>query len=65
MHLRCIDPAGIIEVKSFTDASQVKKDREPAARYAKQLRMNTVIIALFIPTEDEKILEVFEGGWRD
>jgi hypothetical protein len=27
--------------------------------------MNTVIIALFIPTEDEKILEVFEGGWRD
>jgi hypothetical protein len=59
IHLRCAGKKGIIEVKSFTDASQVKKDRKQAAKYARKLGMNTVVVALFIPTEDEKILGAF------
>jgi len=59
IHIRCQEKLGIIEVKSFSDAAQVKKDRKQAAQYAKQLNMNTVVIALFIPTEDEKILKAF------
>jgi len=61
LHLKCGDKQGIIEVKSFVDASQAKKAWVQASRYAKNLNMDEVTIALFVPVEDEDVLEKLSG----
>jgi len=49
-------------VKSFVDASEVRKSRKQAAEYAGRLNMDSVTVALFVPTEDEEILGQLSGG---
>ncbi|MEN8220686.1 MAG: hypothetical protein ABFS56_30910 [Pseudomonadota bacterium] len=57
LHLQCGKQRGIIEVKSFVDSYQIKYDKEQAADYAKNLGMDSVTIALFIPVLEETVLE--------
>ena len=61
IHLRCDTKRGIIEVKSFTSVSGLKKDKQDAAEYAKSLGLDTVTMAVFIPVEDETVLEKLSG----
>ncbi|MEN8217806.1 MAG: hypothetical protein ABFS56_15850 [Pseudomonadota bacterium] len=57
LHLQCGKQRGIIEVKSFVDSYQIKSDREQAADYAKNLGIDSVTIAVFIPVLEETVLE--------
>lgn len=57
LHLRCGEKHGIIEVKSFKDAYQLKDDRGRAAEYARDLGLNTVTMAVFAPIEDKTALK--------
>jgi len=57
IHLQCGKQQGIIEIKSFVDSYQIKDDRDQAADYAKNLGLDNVTIALFIPVLEETILE--------
>ncbi|RKZ42393.1 MAG: hypothetical protein DRQ49_02115 [Gammaproteobacteria bacterium] len=56
LHLRCGKQRGIIEVKSFVNSYQIKEDRSQAADYAKNLGIDRVTIALFIPVLEETVL---------
>ncbi len=57
LHLRCGDKRGIIEVKSFVNAYQVKEDCLKAAHYAKNLGLDAVTLAVFVPVDDESVLK--------
>ncbi len=57
LHLRCGEARGLIEVKSFVDQYQARADRAQAAHYAKQVGLNGVTLAVFVPVEDEAILQ--------
>jgi len=57
IHLKCGEKRGIIEVKSFVDAYQAEEDLTKAAQYARSSQLNAVTLALFIPVEDETVLE--------
>jgi hypothetical protein len=57
IHLQCGKLLGIIEVKNFVDSYQIKKNRKQAADYAKNLAIDNVTIALFIPVLEETVLE--------
>jgi hypothetical protein len=61
LHLICGESRGIIEVKSFVDASQVKEAGHQAARYAAGLGLDKVTVALFLPIEDKEVIEKFSG----
>ncbi len=61
LHLRCGEKRGLVEVKSFTNASEAKEARKQAAKYAEQTGLNTVTLALFTPVEDESVLEKLSG----
>ena len=61
LHVRCRQQRGIIEVKSFTSASRLKKEQRDAAEYAKGLGLDAVTMAVFIPVEDETVLEKLSG----
>ncbi len=61
IHLKCGDKQGIIEVKSFVDSYQVETDREKAAWYAKSLGLHRVALAMFLPFEDDAVLEELSG----
>lgn len=61
LHLRCGDQRGIIEVKSFKNASAVKTYRNQAARYAQSLELPTITIAMFVPVDDENVLNKLSG----
>ncbi len=61
IHLRCGKKHGIIEVKSFVDAYQSKKYRTQAAQYARSLKFGAITIAMFVPLEDETVLEKLSG----
>jgi hypothetical protein len=61
IHLKCDNKRGVIEVKSFMDAYQLQVDREQAAQYAKSLGLNSVTMAVFIPVEDDSVLEKLSG----
>jgi hypothetical protein len=62
LHLKCGKKRGIIEVKSFVDAYQAKTDCIQAARYAKSLGFDSVTLAMFVPIEDETVLEKLSGA---
>ena len=57
LHIGCAGQRGIIEVKSFVDQYQAGEDRKQAARYAQQIGFDRVTLAVFVPIEDEKVLE--------
>ncbi|MCP4606332.1 MAG: hypothetical protein GY847_38445, partial [Proteobacteria bacterium] len=57
LHVRCVEKRGIIEVKSFTDLSEAIKARGQAADYGRNLGLDAVTIALFVPSDDEAVLE--------
>jgi hypothetical protein len=57
IRIQCQGKQGIIEIKSFTDFSELQQARTQAARYAKQMNLKTVTLAVFVPTEDENVLE--------
>ena len=57
LHLRCDEQRGIIEVKSFVDLYELGKAREQAAGYAAGLDMRSVTMALFVPSNDEAVLQ--------
>jgi len=57
LHLKCREKRGIIEVKSYKSMSKVKEAKKQAAKYAKQTGLDSVTIALFVPVEDENILQ--------
>jgi len=57
IHLQCGEKQGIIEVKSFRDATQLKEARTQAARYADEIGLDAVTVAMFVPTNDESVLE--------
>ncbi len=57
LHLRCGNQQGIIEVKSFVDSYQIELDQKQAADYAKNLGIDSVTIALFLPVLEETVLE--------
>ncbi|MCP3678252.1 MAG: hypothetical protein GY721_11890, partial [Deltaproteobacteria bacterium] len=61
LHVRCRKQRGIIEVKSFTSASRLKKEKRDAAEYAKGLGLDAVTMAVFLPIEDETVLEELSG----
>ena len=56
IHVRCKDTEGIIEVKSFRSPARTKEAVLQAAAYAKSLGLASVTLALFVPVEDEIIL---------
>ena len=57
IHLRCGEQRGIIEVKSFARQSRLVADKQQAAEYAIQLGLDRVTVALFVPVEEEDVLE--------
>lgn len=61
LHLRCAGKRGIIEVKSFENMTKFKRARKQAAEYAKSLGLKTITMALFVPVEDEAVLDQLSG----
>ncbi len=57
LHIHCETQTALIEVKSFTGASQVKEAQVQAAGYAKQIGLTEVTIALFVPVTDQTVIE--------
>jgi hypothetical protein len=57
LHIRCGTLRGVIEVKSFVDQYQAREDRQQAARYGKRLGLDQVTLAMFIPIEEEAVLQ--------
>jgi hypothetical protein len=55
--LRWEDKTGVIEVKSFREAHEMPGARQQAARYAKSQGLSSATLAVFVPTEDETVLE--------
>ncbi len=43
------------------DAAQVQEARSQAARYAAQMNLSEVTVALFVPVEDEEVLGKLSG----
>ncbi len=57
IHINCHGKPGIIEVKSFIDMAEARNAQFQAAAYAKKLGLGAVTLALFVPTDDEAVLE--------
>ncbi|QTA82408.1 AAA ATPase-like domain-containing protein [Desulfonema limicola] len=57
LHLKCDGKQGIIEVKSFQKQSKLERAKEQAVSYARKLNLKSITIAVFVPVEDEEILE--------
>jgi len=62
LHLRCDGRRGVIEVKSFIDVSEAKRSGRQAADYARQMGLAAVVLALFVPVEDEDVLGKLSGA---
>ena len=62
LHLKCGGKRGIIEVKSFKSLTKTNTAKIQAARYAAKLGLNCVTVAVFVPTDDENILNQLSGG---
>jgi len=57
LHLRCGEKRGVIEVKSFRDRSELERSKLQARGYAERLGLSRVAVAVFVPVEDETVLE--------
>ena len=56
LHLSNRKQAGVIEVKSFTQRSDLPAQKAQAARYAASRRLDAATLAMFVPTDDEALL---------
>ncbi|MBF0452709.1 MAG: hypothetical protein HQK75_18545, partial [Candidatus Magnetomorum sp.] len=57
LHLCCNDTQkGLIEVKSFINAYEVKKAISQAANYAREKNYHDITVAMFVPFTDEHVL---------
>ncbi len=56
LHLRCRDRRGLIEVKSFTDRTELDHSLQQAAKYARKLALPSITLAVFVPVDDDHIL---------
>jgi hypothetical protein len=61
LHLRCRDRRAVIEVKSFRDQAELEDSREQAFKYAEQLKLSEITIAMFVPVDDEDVLKELSG----
>ncbi len=61
LHLQCGEKKGIIEVKSFESLPKTKTAKKQAAGYAKGIGLDKVSLALFVPVDDESVLEKLSG----
>ena len=61
LHLKCGEKRGIVEVESFRDLSELETSKNQAGSYAKKLGLNSVTVAVFVPVEDENVLEKLSG----
>jgi hypothetical protein len=61
IHIRCNGKKGIIEVKSFVDMSKTRKGTAQAAACARSLNLNSVTLALFVPVDDQTVLDILSG----
>jgi len=59
--VRCDEAVGIIEVKSYANMRQFDLARAQAARYAASLDLDSVTLALFVPTRDEEVTQKLSG----
>ncbi len=62
LHLRCEGKKGLIEVKSFIDIHEAKRSKKQAAAYALQMGLKCVTLAMFVPTDDDTVLEKLSGS---
>ncbi|MBF0120183.1 MAG: AAA-like domain-containing protein [Desulfobacterales bacterium] len=61
LHIKCREKRGIIEVKSFTNITEAKEDKIKASKYARQIGLKSITMAVFVPVEDENILAKISG----
>ena len=61
LHIRSGGKRGIIEVKSFRDMYTLEESYERTARYAADLGLSAVTLALFTPTKDDSVLSRLSG----
>jgi hypothetical protein len=61
LHVSNGERSGVIEVKSFTQRSDLPSQRAQAARYATSRGLAAATLARFVPTEDEALLKELSG----
>lgn len=61
LHLKCGGKSGVIEVKSFTDFSELEESKKQAARYSAKSGLSSVTLAVFVPTDEDHILNRLSG----
>jgi hypothetical protein len=61
LHVSNKSAAGVIEVKSFTQRSDLPSQKAQAARYAVSRGLSAATLALFVPTADESLLRKLSG----
>ena len=61
LHVRNRERAGVIEVKSFTQRSDLPSQKAQAARYAHTRDLAAATLAMFVPTDDEDLLKELSG----
>ncbi|QTA78067.1 NTP hydrolase p-loop-containing [Desulfonema limicola] len=57
LHLKCGHSQAVIEIKSFHNHSKLEKAKEQAVKYAQNLGLSAITLAVFVPVEDEEILQ--------
>ncbi len=61
LHVRCRDRRGVIEVKSYTDHWEFNRSQQQAVVYARKLFLPSITLAVFVPLDDEAVLEQLSG----
>ncbi len=61
LHLSCGEKKAIIEVKSFVDKSELEHSKEQASKYAKNLSLTFIALVVFVPVEEEYVLNRLSG----
>ena len=57
LHIQYEDRAGLIEVKSFTSQAELAAQKAQAARYAASRGLLEATLALFVPSDDEELIQ--------
>jgi len=61
LYLRSGEKIGIIEVKSYINASKLRTSKRRIAEYATMLGLSQVTLGVFLSTDDEMVLEQLSG----
>ena len=61
LRIRCRGRQGLIEVKSYTDLSDLRHSRRQAGAYALKLSLPSITLAVFVPVDDETVLDQLSG----